>query len=315
VGGPTLVTGGTGFAGSHLIERLLADGHLVAAWSNPRGASARQPDPRVQWRAVDLLDADRVSDAIGSLSPSAIFHLGGLADVGQAWNDPARALRINALGTHHVLEAVSRRGLDCPVLVTSSALVYRTSGDALTESSTLGPSSPYGLSKLAQEMVALQETRARVFVARPFNHAGPRQSPAYVTSGFARQIAEIEAGRREPVIRVGNLESRRDITDVRDTVTAYRRIVEHGQPLRPYNVCCGRTYRVADLLDLLLSMSRTRVSVQRDPARMRPADTPVVLGSLSRIRDETGWQPVLSIERTLADLLDYWRQQTAAALQ
>ena len=142
---------------------------------------------------------------------------------------------------------------------------------------------------------------------RPFNHAGPRQSPTYVTSSFARQIAEIEAGRREPVLRVGNLESRRDITDVRDTVRAYRLVVGHGQPGRPYNVCSGIAHRVQDLLDALLRMSKASIRVEIDADRLRPSDNPVIAGDRSRIGAETGWEPKISIDRTLEDLLDYWR--------
>ena len=142
-------------------------------------------------------------------------------------------------------------------------------------------------------------------VVRPFNHAGPRQSPAYVTSSFANQIAEIEAGKREPILSVGNLDAARDITDVRDVVRAYRTIAERGEPGRPYNVCSGRAYRVGDLLDRLLEMARVSVRVTVDPARLRPSDNPIVLGDRSRVTNEIGWEPVIPIERTLADLLDY----------
>ncbi len=147
----------------------------------------------------------------------------------------------------------------------------------------------------------------RVLIARPFNHAGPRQSDAYVTSSFARQIAEAEAGRREPVLRVGNLESRRDITDVRDTVRAYHAMMERGTARRPYNVCSGIAYLVRDLLDSLIALARIPVRVESDPARMRPSDNPVVLGDNSRIRSEVGWSPRIGMEQTLRDLLAYWR--------
>jgi GDP-4-dehydro-6-deoxy-D-mannose reductase len=308
---PTLVTGGTGFAGSHLIEQLVAGGQRVAAFYNPHGHRPTSSAPAVEWHAVDLLDRAAVSRAVAELSPAAIYHCGGFADVAAAWGQPDRALRVNALGTHHVLEAVRLAGLDCPVLVTASALVYRPSLEALREDSPIAPSNPYGISKLAQEMIAARAPATRVLIARPFNHAGPRQSPSYVTSSFARQIAEIERGRREPVLLVGNLESRRDITDVRDTVRAYRLLVERGQPGRPYNVCSGRAYRVGDLLTTLVGLSKLEIAVRQDPARMRPADIPVVVGDPARIRSETGWEPALRIERTLSDLLDYWRQRTA----
>jgi GDP-4-dehydro-6-deoxy-D-mannose reductase len=254
-----------------------------------------------------VLDRDRVISALAELRPSAIFHLAGVADVHAAWRSAAPALRVNALGTHYLLDGLRKLRLDIPVLVTGSALVYRPSAEAIDEDSPLVPPSPYGVSKLAQEMVATRATWCRVFVARPFNHAGPGQSEAYVTSSFARQIAEIEAGLREPVLHVGNLESRRDITDVRDTVRAYDFILNRGTRGRPYNVCCGRAYRVADLMQMLVASARVTIRVQTDPDRLRPSDTPVVLGNFARLERETGWRPTIPIEQTLSDLLDYWR--------
>jgi GDP-4-dehydro-6-deoxy-D-mannose reductase len=303
----SLVTGAAGFAGSHLVEHLLEHDAEVAAWSNPSGRTAPAEDSRIRWRAVDLLDRDAVAREIAALRPGAVYHLAGLADVAASWSKPERSLRINALGTSHLLDAVAKAGLDCPVLVTGSALVYEQSANAIAEDSPIGPSSPYGLSKLAQEMLAMSAALPRVLIARPFNHAGPRQSDAYVTSSFARQIAEAEAGRREPVLRVGNLDSRRDITDVRDTVRAYRAMMERGTTRRPYNVCSGIAYLVRDLLDSLIALARIPVRVESDPARMRPSDNPVVLGDNSRIRSEVGWDPRIGMEQTLRDLLAYSR--------
>jgi GDP-4-dehydro-6-deoxy-D-mannose reductase len=197
------------------------------------------------------------------------------------------------------------------VLVTGSALVYRPSTNVLREDDAIGPSDPYGVSKLAQEMLAGRQGHGPVFIVRPFNHAGPRQSPTYVTSSFARQIAEIETGRREPVLCVGNLGSERDITDVRDTVRAYRLVVTRGAPARPYNVCSGQAYRVRDLLDWLIGRSRIPIRVEVDPERLRPSDNPIIAGDRSRIATETGWEPTIPIQQTLDDLLEYWRAQIA----
>lgn len=302
-----LVTGATGFAGGHLVEHLIGTGASVVAWRNPSGQAPPGARAGVTWAAVDVTDPDAVAQALSDRPLSAVYHCAGMADVHSAWTHAARALRVNALGTRALLSGLERAGLDVPVLVIGSALVYRPSAGALTEESPIGPSSPYGLSKLAQEMLAAEAVLTRVVIARPFNHAGPRQSIAYVTSSFARQIAEAEAGERPPVLRVGNLDARRDITDVRDTVRAYTRLLERGRPRTPYNVCRGEAYRVGDLLDILLRRARVPIVVEADPARLRPSDSPVVLGSAARIRAETGWESRIPIEQTLDDLLAYWR--------
>jgi GDP-4-dehydro-6-deoxy-D-mannose reductase len=312
VPGPPLVTGATGFAGSHLVDQLLTEQPSVAAWSHRGGrGQGVEANPRILWNAVDLLDRPAVSRALSQLQPSVVYHCAAVAHVGDSWSDPARALRVNVLGTHHVLEGMREAGLRSPVLVTGSALVYRPSTALLREDDPIGPSDPYGLSKLAQEMLSVRSSDVPVFLVRPFNHAGPRQSSAYVTSSFARQIAEIEAGRAAPVLRVGNLDARRDITDVRDTVRAYRLVVQQGQAGRPYNVCSGQAFRVRDLLDALVGLSRASIDIEIDAARLRPVDNPVIAGDRSRIGAETGWIPEIPIERTLDDLLNYWRHQIA----
>lgn len=310
-----LVTGATGFAGSHLLDHLLEFEPRVVAWANPSG---RPPgdgaDHRVEWHAVDLLDGDQTADAVARLRPSAIYHCAGAPQVGRSWKDPGRALHINVIGTHHVLEGLRRADHACPVLITGSALVYRPADTALAEDHPIGPTSPYGVSKLAQEMLAARNSGIPVVLARPFNHAGPRQSPDFVTSSFAKQLAEIELGLATPVLRVGNLSARRDITDVRDTVRAYRLLVERGRPHRPYNVCSGQAYRVGDLLETLIGLTRVRVRQEQDASRMRPSDNPLLLGDRSRIEAETGWTPQIPIERTLSDILDYWREETSRRL-
>jgi GDP-4-dehydro-6-deoxy-D-mannose reductase len=303
-----LVTGATGFAGGHLVAHLTSQGTRVHGWTHRTPPPSNGP---VTWTMVDALDRESIRRALDAARPSAIYHCAGIADVHGAWTAPAYALRVNAMGTHYLLETARELGLDCRVLVTGSALVYRPSSEPIAEDHDIGPSTPYGVSKLAQEMTA-RESPIDTLLVRPFNHAGPRQSPAYATSAFAQQIAEIEAGRREPVLRVGNLEAKRDITDVRDTVRAYQALVERGAPRRPYNVCSGRAYSMRELLDILLSLARVHVRVETDPARLRPSDTPVVHGSHARLTAETGWEPRIPIEQTLSDLLDHWRGRSAA---
>jgi GDP-4-dehydro-6-deoxy-D-mannose reductase len=305
-----LVTGAAGFAGGHLLDLLIASGASVIGWHRPGGSPPRD-SPGARWEAVDLLDPSQVQAAIERTRPSAVYHCAGAAHVGRAWHETEPTFATNVRGTHHLLQALERAGSAARVLVPSSALVYAPADEALTEDHPLLPSSPYGLSKLAQEMLGIRANGALpVTIARPFNHVGPRQDSHFVASSFARRIADIELGRWAPEISVGNLDARRDLTDVRDTVRAYRMILERGQPGRPYNVCSGRAISIRELLDRLIARARVRVEVKVDPARYRPNDTPLLLGDPSRLRDELGWTPEIPIERTLDDLLEYWRSKT-----
>jgi GDP-4-dehydro-6-deoxy-D-mannose reductase len=304
-----LVTGAAGFAGSHLVDRLAGDGADLVAWHRPGGAPPR-PAPRTRWEPVDLLDADAVVAAIARLRPSAVYHCAGAAHVGRSWDSTESTFATNVLGTHHLLRALERAGGEARVLIPSSALVYANASEALTEEHPLLPGSPYGLSKLAQEMLGRRTNGPLVVtIARAFNHFGPRQDPQFVASGFARRIADIEKGRWEPEISVGNLDACRDLTDVRDTVRAYTMILERGTPGRPYNVCSGRAITMRHLLDLLRARARVPVTVKIDPARYRPNDTPLLLGDPSRLRADLGWTAEIPLEQTLDDLLEYWRMR------
>jgi len=303
----TLVTGAAGFAGSHLVDLLARDGAGIVAWHRPGGAPPREV-PGTRWEAVDLHDRDAVDAAIARVRPSTVYHCAGAAHVGRSWESTETTFATNVRGTHHLLQALEHAAAPARVLIPSSALVYAGAGEALTEDHPLVPASPYGLSKLAQEMLGVRTNGPlAVTIARAFNHFGPRQDPYFVASGFARRIADIEHGRWEPQISVGNLDARRDLTDVRDTVRAYRLILERGVPGRPYNVCSGHAIAIRDLLDRLIARARVPVEVRVDPARYRPNDTPLLLGDPARLRDELGWTAQIPIEQTLDDLLEYWR--------
>ena len=309
----TLVTGAAGFVGGHLIDRLAGRGPLVG-WYRP-GGMRPAPRPQMDWRAVDVTDGTAVARAFGDIQPSRVFHLAGAANVATSWGESGLYLRTNALGTHHLLRAVRAADHPCRVLVVSSAWIYHVSEKPLDETAPLVPSNPYGLSKLAQDYLALraaEDDHLDVVVARPFNHIGPRQTAAYAVSSFARQIARIEVGLDPAELRVGNLEVRRDITDVRDVTAAYERLMHQAVSGRAYNVCSGRAWRMRDLLDELLHSLLTRVSVTVDPARLRPADVPIAQGDPGRIRAEIGWAPSIPVEQTIRDMLDWWRTEVRA---
>jgi GDP-4-dehydro-6-deoxy-D-mannose reductase len=314
--GTTLITGGAGFAGSHLIDLLGGEGAEIVAWHRPGGTAppSRTASSHVTWQSIDLLDETAVHRAIAELTPSAVYHCAGAAHVGRSWENTTSTFAINVRGTHHLLDGLRRVGSPAKVLVPSSALVYATAEKAFAEDDALVPSSPYALSKLAQEM---EGTRAggdglHVTIARAFNHTGPRQDPFFAASGFARRIADIEAGRWEPEIAVGNLDARRDLTDVRDTVRAYRLILEQGAVGRPYNVSSGRAITIRELLDRLLARARVPIRVRIDPSRYRPNDVPLLLGDPTRIQSELGWLPEIPLDRTLDDLLEDWRRRANA---
>jgi GDP-4-dehydro-6-deoxy-D-mannose reductase len=317
--GRVLVTGAAGFAGSHLLDLLAAERASVVAWRRPGEPLPRAPiGSGCTWMEVDVLDRAMVERAVREAAPSAVFHLAGAADVGHSWSDSAATLGVNALGTCHLLGALAAQPAPPRTLVSGSALVYRQQDRAIDEDDPLGPASPYGVSKLAQELAAIhawRELGLPVVITRSFNHVGPRQSPSFSSASFARQIALAEAGLARRELRAGNLEPRRDLTDVRDVVSAYRALLAQGRAGRVYNVCSGRAVRVGEVLDGLVAQARVPIAVRVDETLRRPHDAPLVVGSPGRIREETGWEPRIPLSGTLRDLLEYWRAETGAGLR
>ena len=302
-----LVTGAAGFAGQHLLRALLREDGPVVGWYRPGVPPPSTTPEGAQWQAVDLRDDAAVEAALAKCRPDDIYHLAGAANQGASWQDTDVALQLNALATHHLLRGVARYVPRARTLVTTSAAVYAPSADALDERAPIRPSSPYGISKLAQEMVALRAAHddgLDVVVVRPFNHIGPGQEPAYFAPSFARQLARIEAGLEEPVLRVGNLEAARDLSDVRDVVRAYTLLMRQAPSGEVYNVCRGEAFVIGDLLRDLVAMCRVDVRVETDPARLRPSDTPRLLGSHEKLTEATGWTPEVPIARTLEDILE-----------
>ena len=277
-----------------------------------RGPNHIVSGSRVIWHAVELNDRDSVAKAIAAFAPSEIYHLAGVPHVGDSWSHVHETFAGNVLGTHHLFSALRLARLKPRVLITSTAFVYEPQNRAITESDTIRPNSPYGTSKLAQEMVAMrawEDDGIPTLIARAFNHVGPRQAPSFVASSIAKQIAEIEAGRRPAKLEMGNLESERDIMDVRDTVRAYRAMMASAKPGVPYNVCSGTPVRIRTLVELLQSKARVPITIEQDPARFRPNDTPLVLGDHRRLTSDTGWVPQIPLAQTVEDLLSYWRSQ------
>jgi GDP-4-dehydro-6-deoxy-D-mannose reductase len=308
-----LVTGAAGFAGSHVVQALAGTGDIVA-WTR----ATPPPDeiaPLATWQHVDLLNREEVRTAIERVRPSAIYHCAGAPNVAHSWRDTVTPLSSNVLATHRLLDALRRAGSRCRVVMPGSATVYAPSMAPLNEESAVAPGNPYALSKLAQEQLAMRAAREdgfEVIVARAFNHTGPRQSAAFAAPSIARQIALIENGAVEAVVRVGNLDAQRDLTDVRDIVRAYVALMDRGTPSTIYNVSSGVARSMKSVLDALVARARVDVRVEIDPSLLRPSDTPVLLGDSTRLRAATGWQPHIPFERTLDDLLSYWRTITVA---
>jgi len=305
--GPILVTGASGFAGGHLLD-LLAGQHDLVAWS--RSTPSPELAGLARWQLVDLLDRDAVRSAVGEVRPAVVYHLGGVSHVAESFADTVTPLAGNVLGTHHLFDALRRAGVACRILLTGSATVYASSDSPLTETSPLGPTSPYAVNKLAQEQLggrALDEDGLDVVITRSFNHTGPRQTPSFMAPAVARQVAWIERGMLEPIIRIGNTSPKRDLSDVRDVVRAYSALMRTGTPGTVYNVASGLGHAVGDVVNALISRSRVAVRTAVDPTRTRATDVSMLVGDPTRLRAATGWQPQISFERMIDDLLDYWR--------
>ena len=314
-----LITGADGFVAAHLIKELQQkSGISITGIGLKESPSCNKT---IDYLVLDLTDYEGIKELLEEKRPDSIFHLAALPSVALSWEDPWSTYRVNVLGQVNLMEAMRRLDLSSSFHIACSSEEYGKAAPEtmpIPESLPFNPCSHYAVSKVAQEMLGLMYHQAfdwRVIVTRGFNHTGPGQAPDFVVSSFAHQIAEIEANLREPVIMVGNLEARRDFMDVRDTVRAYRIIMEIGKAGASYNVCSGQAHAISELLDLLLEMSGMDIRVEHDACRQRPSDIPLLLGDNTRLRRETGWEPEIPIEKTLADSLDYWRRMVGKAAQ
>ena len=313
-----LITGITGFAGSHLADLALQQPETEVTGTMRWRSRTENIDhllDRISLIDCDLRDATSVHQLIGDLDPDWIFHLAAQSYVPTSWNAPAETLTTNIVGELNLLEALRQTGNRARVQIAGSSEEYglvHPSEVPITENSPLRPLSPYAVSKVAQDLLAYQYYRSYgtdVVRTRAFNHTGPRRGDVFVTSNFARQVARIEAGLQDPVIAVGNLEAKRDFTDVRDVVRAYWMCLEKGESGAVYNISSGHAWRIGDVLNLLLSHSDREIEVRQDPARLRPSDVELLLGDCGRLQAATGWQPEIPFEKTVVDLLTYWRQR------
>ncbi len=314
-----LITGAGGFVGAHLCDYILShtDWDLTGTVFDP-SAKTETESPRVQLRPVDLRERNSITSLVEETQPDIIFHLAAQSFVPTSLSDPWDTLENNILSELNLLEAVRRSGREIVFLVVGSNEEYgapKPEELPQTEQSPLRPNNPYAVSKVGQDFLGLQYHLAYgvpVVRVRPFNHTGPGQSARFVVPAFASQIAHIEAGLQEPVMRVGNLSTSRDFTDVRDIVRAYCLAVTEGRPGEVYNLASGEAQSIRALLETLLSYSEVQIQVERDPDRYRPVDVPVVYGSAKKFYERTGWEPRIPFEQTLRDTLTYWREQVSS---
>jgi GDP-4-dehydro-6-deoxy-D-mannose reductase len=311
-----LITGITGFVGSHLTRLLQArqDVECVGvarevAWSGEIDERFRQ----IPVQALDLCDRDALQKLLERVEPQQIYHLAGYADTGGSFKDPDAAWTGNLTATRNLYEAIAAWGGRPRILFVGSGAVYGEPVNAnspLDETSPLRPNNPYSASKAAADLVSYQyfcTHGLEIIRTRPFNHIGPGQSARFAVPNFARQIAMIELGRQAPVLRVGNLDTERDLTDVRDVVRAYEALMAKGQAGEVYNIATGVTTPVRVHLEKLLAFSRIRVRIESDPELLRKVDTAAVRVDVNRLRRTTGWSCQYSLDQTLADTLGYWR--------
>ncbi len=314
-----LITGITGFAGSHLADYVLKEHPEVEVFGMVRWRSRMENVQHIlddiQLCEGDLKDMVSLKKVLGEVRPDRIFHLAAQSFVPTSWLCPAETFSINSIGQINLFEAVLDLGLEPRIQIAGSSEEYglvHPDEVPMREDNPLRPLSPYAVSKVGQDMLGYQYFRSYgMFVVRTrgFNHTGPRRGDVFICSNFAKQIVEIEKNLREPVIYVGNMEAKRDFTDVRDTVRAYWLSLEKGEAGEVYNIGTGTAFTIKEVLDMLLEKSAVDVKVEVDPKRLRPSDVQILLSDSSKFRRQTGWVPQIPFQQSLQDLLEYWRER------
>lgn len=308
-----LIIGAAGFVGSYLIDHIQK--HCV--WSI---VVTKMPQETMACPGVDICDLDILApEAIEWLleeqRPDYIFHLAAQSSVAVSWKNPGLTVDVNVKGSLNVLDAVRKLDYKPRVLLIGSGEEYghvRENEVPVQEDNVLRPGNIYAATKACQNMIGAIYAQAYgmdVMMVRAFNHVGPNQSPIFVVADFCKQTAEIEAGLKEPVIKVGNLSARRDFSDVRDVVRAYVELMEKGKAGETYNVGSGNAVEIRKILDMILSRSKKEIRVEVEPSRMRPVDVPVIEADISKLKACTGWEQKITLEETIQDTLEYWRQK------
>lgn len=315
-----LITGVAGFVGSHMVEFLTKQKGVeiigIDRWYTKKD-NINHLLGKFEYQEFDMTDFRSVFQVLEKTKPDKIFHLAAQSFVPTSWNAPAETLNTNILGQLNIFEAVRQLHINPWIQLACSSeeygMVYPDEVP-IKETNQLRPLSPYAVSKVAQDLLGYQYCQSyklKTVRTRAFNHTGPRRGENFVTSNFAKQIAEIEKGKREPVIYVGNLEAKRDFTDVRDIVRGYWLATEKCEPGEVYNICSNTTISIKDMLNTLIGFSKMKdtIKVKEDPARLRPSDVMILYGDNSKFMKQTGWKPEIPFKQTMEDLLNYWREK------
>lgn len=311
-----LITGASGFTGGYLSEYLFSQNkfEIFGTYHSEKSLLTSPVKEKISFKKIDLTDQQNVLSLLHDIKPDYIFHLAAASSPSESFKDPVATFHTNVTSQINILQALKRNNLlRSRVLIISSCEVYgyvKPEELPVNEMTQLRPATPYAVSKITQDFLGLQYYLAyklQCIRVRPFNHIGPRQSSKFVVSDFSKQIAQIEKGKKEPVMYVGNLEAKRDFTDVRDVVKAYFMLMEKGKSGEVYNIGSGKSYNAGEILDILLENSSRKITIKVDPQKIRPSDMPNIICDNKKLIDLTGWKPEIPLKQTLGDTLDYWR--------